>query len=68
MRSATGFNPSDCMRIRARSAGLPIMAAKPPAVRPAAARSLKPMVVLFSFERAERVVMKLSKKPRRAVV
>ena len=30
--------------MRAKSAGLPIMAARPPAARPAAARSLNPIV------------------------
>ena len=53
--------------MRARSAGLPTMAARPPAERPAAERSRKPMSVPDGL-RALKVLRKVSKKPMRAVV
>ena len=62
-----GFRPSDCILMRARSAGLPTMAARPPAERPAAERSRKPMSVPAGL-RALRALRNVSKKPMRAVV
>ena len=52
----------------ARSAGLPIMAARPPAVSPAAALSLKPIPCPEFCARVLNTPMKVSKKPIRAVV